>query len=479
MGMCRKPHAVLVPFPVQGHINPMMQLAQKLSSHGFIITFINTHFNHSRIIKANKSLTQENIRFMAIPDGLDEDDTRTDFAKLANATEKTMGPFLHTVIHQINCQEDQHKVTCLIADFFASWALDVAKAYQIPRAAFWPGLISTYAIIYHIPALVSAGAIPSNGIPKEQKMVRYLPSMPAISSGHLAWLIGSRADQEFRFQFWLRNMERLSHLQWPVLCNSFHDLEAPIINIFPKDNNHVGVCPIGPLLPDDIGITGEYRSAISKTKNINPSFWAEEGKCLDWLDRQTSKSVIYVSFGSVTILNERQLEELALGLEATHRPFLWVVRSDLMDGMAAVFPPGFTERTRDRGFFVSWAPQLCVLSHPSIACFLTHCGWNSTLESISMGVPMICWPYYADQFLNRSYVVEEWKIGLPLSVNEDGVIERREIQKAVKRIVLEEEGGEMRKRVVELKDCAMDAVKKGGSSSTNFHAFLNFMKNNI
>eukprot|EP01018_Ginkgo_biloba_P040850 Gb_19779 [translate_table: standard] len=477
MSVSARPHAVIVPFPEQGHINPMMQLAQKLSSHGFIITFINTHFNHSRIIKANKSLPQEDIRFMAIPDGLDEDDTRTDFAKLANATEKTMGPFLHSVIHQINCREE-HKVTCLIADFFASWALDVAKDFQIPRAAFWPGLIATYAIIYNIPTLISARIIPSNGIPKEQKLVKYLPSMPSLSSGHLAWLIGSRANQEFRFQFWLRNMERLRQLQWPVLCNSFHDLEAPILNTFPKDSYHVGVCPIGPLLPNDILINEKYHSEIRKT-NLNPSFWAEEGECLDWLDRQTSKSVIYVSFGSVTIVNERQLEELALGLEATHRPFLWVVRRDLMEGKAAVLPPGFTERIRGRGYLVSWAPQLCVLSHPSIACFLTHCGWNSTLESISMGVPMICWPYYADQFLNCAYVVEQWKIGVCLSVNEDGIIEKKEIQNAVRRMLLENEGAEIRNRVTKLKESATDAVKKGGSSSTNFHAFLNFMKNNI
>ena len=147
---------------------------------------------------------------------------------------------------------------------------------------------------------------------------------------------------------------------------------------------------------------------------IKTGFWAEEGECLDWLDKLSRKSVIYVSFGSVTVLSQTQFQQLALALEATERPFLWVVRSDLLEaGSEVAFPPGFLERIqlqRQQGCLVSWCPQLRVLSHPSIACFVTHCGWNSALESISMGVPMLCWPHFADQFLNQSYIVHVWKI---------------------------------------------------------------------
>ncbi|KAH9318021.1 hypothetical protein KI387_019790, partial [Taxus chinensis] len=138
-------HAVLVPFPVQGHINPMMHLAKMLASHGFFVTFINTHHTHSRMLHANDNSAmihdhqRNNIQFAPIPDGLPDSDSRKDFAKLAGATENTMPALLRNLIHEINRGgQDRPPVTCLIADFFAGWALDVAHHFNIPAAGFWP-----------------------------------------------------------------------------------------------------------------------------------------------------------------------------------------------------------------------------------------------------------------------------------------------------------------------------------------------------
>eukprot|EP01018_Ginkgo_biloba_P036040 Gb_18329 [translate_table: standard] len=470
MGSCRMPHAVLVAFPAQGHINPMMQLAKKLASDGFLVTFVNNEYNHSRIIEARKKMKfpvdQDMIRLTSICDGFPPEDTRTDMPKLLRAMENTMGLSVEKLIQKINDTEE-HMVTCLIADMSVCYVLEVAKQFNIPRAVFNPALIGTCAVCYSCLSLVSSGILPSNGILKEHKMMKYLPSLPPFYSGYLPWLFGSEADQEYIFQLMIRTMKITRQTEW-VLFNSFYELEAPVIKDFSKE---VGVCTIGPLIPCDI-LDGNSEKEIG----INPSFWADEVECLDWLDKKASQSVIYVSFGSLAVLNERQFEELALGLEATHRPFLWVVRSDLLDGTTAVFPSGFAERIKDRGCLVSWAPQLSVLSHSSIACFLTHCGWNSTLESISMGVPMICWPYFADQFLDRTYIVEVWKIGLALNANKDGIIDRGEIEEAVKSLLVEEEGVEMKKRVMKLKESGRDAVKEGGSSSINYNSFLNAMK---
>ncbi|XVF08997.1 hypothetical protein REPUB_Repub07fG0052200 [Reevesia pubescens] len=118
------------------------------------------------------------------------------------------------------------------------------------------------------------------------------------------------------------------------------------------------------------------------------------------------------------MLRPQQLDELALGLELSGHPFLWVVRSNLTKGSSTKFLEGFANRTADRGKIVEWAPQEEVLAHPSVACFVSHCGWNSTMEGLSMGLPFLCWPCFADQFQNRNYICDVWRIGLPLIHNE-------------------------------------------------------------
>ncbi|GLJ48708.1 hypothetical protein SUGI_1027230 [Cryptomeria japonica] len=289
-----------------------------------------------------------------------------------------------------------------------------------------------------------------SGIPNKHELVNYVPCMPSLSSANLPWLIGSRADREFRFQFWLRSISRFRQLRW-VLCNSFNALEHSIITTFPKE---AGICPVGPFLPQQ--------------KKMKEKM--EKDGCLQWLDKQALGSVIYVSFGSSIVLKEKQVEEVALALEKSGRPFLWVVR-----GIEKFLSAEYLERNGERKYILSWAPQMSVLLHRSVGCFVTHCGWNSTVESITAGVPMICWPCVADQFLNCAYVVDNiWKIGLALSANDEGIVEKVEIEECLRRIMATEEGTEIRRRAHKLKECAVNATSR--SSSIKFTAFLNAMK---
>jgi hypothetical protein len=196
--------------------------------------------------------------------------------------------------------------------------------------------------------------------------------------------------------------------------------------------------------------------------------WTEETGCVKWLDGQEPCSVIYVCFGSITVMSDEELLEFAWGLEASRQPFLWAIRPDLLHGQSAVLPCDFLEKVEGRSFFVSWAPQMRVLSHPSVGGFLTHSGWNSTLESICAGVPMISWPSFSEQLTNSRFVTEVWKIGL--AINE--IVKREHVEDMVERLMRGEEGRQMRKRVGELRDASMRAVGKGGSSYNNMEKFV-------
>ncbi|CAN1795786.1 UDP-glycosyltransferase 83A1 [Linum perenne] len=205
------------------------------------------------------------------------------------------------------------------------------------------------------------------------------------------------------------------------------------------------------------------------------SMWADDRSCLAWLDRQDRGSVVYVAFGSIaTIQTQLQFDELAFGLELTGRPFLWVVRPD--HGRSGTsgekFPDGFLKRVGDRGKIVEWVNQEKVLSHPSIACFLSHCGWNSTLDGLVAGVPFLCWPFYFDQFHNSKYISETWKIGLELKPDDASMITRMEISRKVDELLSDEtiESNSMKLREMALNSTSSTVA--AGSSFLKFDALV-------
>ncbi|KAL2227024.1 baicalein 7-O-glucuronosyltransferase-like [Sesamum indicum] len=204
-------------------------------------------------------------------------------------------------------------------------------------------------------------------------------------------------------------------------------------------------------------------------------------ECLKWLDSQPSKSVIFLCFGRRGLFSVEQLKEMALGLENSGYRFLWSVRSPpgKQNSAAAepdldeLLPKGFLERTKDRGFIIkSWAPQTEVLSHDSVGGFVTHCGRSSILEAVSLGVPMIGWPLYAEQRMNRVFMVEEMKVALPLEETADGLVTAVELEKRVRQLMDSQTGRAVRHRVTELKSSAAAAVRKNGSSLVALQNFI-------
>ncbi|KAL9303531.1 hypothetical protein ACSQ67_020794 [Phaseolus vulgaris] len=241
-------------------------------------------------------------------------------------------------------------------------------------------------------------------------------------------------------------------------CDFFEMEASPIRALKEEGRGYPLVYPVGPIVQ-----TGDDAKGL---------------ECLTWLDKQEVGSVLYVSFGSGGTLSQEQVNELAYGLELSNHKFLWVVREPSSLAFDAYLsakkdvdplhflPGGFLERTKEQGLVIpSWAPQIQVLGHSSVGGFLTHCGWNSILESVVHGVPLITWPLFAEQRMNAVVLSEGLKVGVRPRVGEKGLVERVEIVEVIKCLMEGEEGGKMHKRMEELKEAANNALKEDGSST--------------
>jgi pathogen-inducible salicylic acid glucosyltransferase len=190
--------------------------------------------------------------------------------------------------------------------------------------------------------------------------------------------------------------------------------------------------------------------------------------CMKWLNGQPKGSVVYVSFGSLVAFEVEQMEEIAWGLRMSNRCFLWVVR-ELEE---AKLPKNFVEETSEKGLVVRWCPQLEVLAHEAVGCFVTHCGWNSTLEALSFGVPMVGVPYFSDQSTNLKYIIDIWKTGLKGSADEKGIVRREATEHCIREIMEGERGKEIKKNALKWRKLAKEAVDGGGSSDKNIEEFV-------
>ncbi|KAJ6834973.1 putative UDP-glycosyltransferase 87A2 isoform X1 [Iris pallida] len=254
-----------------------------------------------------------------------------------------------------------------------------------------------------------------------------------------------------------------------VLFTSFYELEARVFDAL-RANVPVPVYPVGPSIP--YMLLDEKRVVVEPGGSAAPDY-------VEWLDSQPDGSVLYVSLGSFLSVSGAQMDEIAMGLSLSGTRFLWVARSE---------SSRLRETVGDAGLIVPWCDQLRVLGHASVGGFLTHCGWNSTLEGVFSGLPMLTFPIFGDQPIDSRLIVDEWKIGLNLrggvGTEEGGgvvVVGREEIARVVKR-VMDLEGDEskaMRRRAAELREAAHRAVEAGGSSSTNLDCFIRDFMGNV
>ncbi|PQQ03409.1 abscisate beta-glucosyltransferase-like [Prunus yedoensis var. nudiflora] len=272
-----------------------------------------------------------------------------------------------------------------------------------------------------------------------------------------------------------------------IVVNSFYELEQAYADYFQKEMKRK-TWHIGP-------VSLHNRSNIDKVeRGIKTSI--DEHSCLNWLDSREPNSVLYISFGSMPRITSAQLLEIAHGLEASNHPFIWVIGRILdyssrekQQVESVLLPVGFEERVKKskRGLIIrGWAPQLLILEHPAVGAYMNHCGWNSIIEGVTAGVPMITWPFSSEQFYNERFILNVIRVGISMG-NEHWVplkelprvtIKSEKVAKVVKRLMGSEEAEVlgMRMRAAEYRDKAMRAFEEGGSSYANVDAFIAELK---
>lgn len=460
-------HVVIFPLPAVGHVNSMLKLAELLSQAGIKITFLVTEYYYDRIIRHSSDafsryMLIRGFQFKTIIDGLPMDHPRTPdkFTEIVDSLNFATPPLLKETV------TDSHSpVNCIITDGHMSHAIDVAREVGISIIYFRTISACAFWSFHCIPDIIDAGELPIKGTEDMDRLITNVPGMEGfLRCRDLPSFCRVNDSMDPQLLHFARET-RLSARADGFILNTFEDLERPILSQIRNDS-----CPniysIGPL-------NAHLKVRIPEKTHSSSGLWKVDRSCMAWLDKQPKQSVIFVSFGSIAVMSRDQLIEFYYGLVNSNKSFLWVIRPDLISGKDGEnqIPEELVEATKERGYIAGWVPQEEVLAHKAVGGFLTHCGWNSTLESIVAGIPMICWPSFGDQQINSRFVDEVWKLGLDIKDSCD----RNIVEKTVNDLMVERKEGFM-ESADRMANLAKKSVNEGGSSYCNMDRLVNDIK---
>ncbi|KAI7740169.1 hypothetical protein M8C21_020601 [Ambrosia artemisiifolia] len=429
-------HVFMVTFGAQGHVNPLLRLGNILASkQNILVTFSANKSIQKKMNNAGAAVSGDptpvgnrggKIRFDFFDDGCseDKDDERNDLDSYLPKLELYGKAALIKIINRH--AKDGRPVSCLINNPFIPWH--------------------------------SLVPFPSE---EQPDVVVRLPNMPDLKSDEIPSFLHPSTPYPFLRRAILGQFKNLSK-NFCVLMETFEELEGSLIQYMCQ------ICPIravGPLFKNPL---------LESSTNMSGDL-IKADDCLDWLDSKQPSSVVYVSFGSVVSLSQDQVNELAYGVLNSGLSFLWVARMGATStGVSGELPKGFVEEAGERGMVVQWSPQARVLTHPAVSCFVTHCGWNSTMEALSSGVPVVAFPHWGDQVTNAKYLVDEWKVGIRMGRGEaeDRVIGRKEVERCLRAAASGVKAAEMKNNAMRWAAVAAAAVGEGGTSDCNIQEFL-------
>ncbi|KAI3696722.1 hypothetical protein L6452_29228 [Arctium lappa] len=467
-------HFLLIPLLAPGHTIPMIDMAKLLAQRRNVtVTIVMTPLNAIRYgpylqepIESGLPVRFLELPFPAaeagLPEGCESADALPGLHLLPNFSLAV--DMLQQRLEQ-RFESLEPRPSCILSDRYMLWTADTATKYRIPRIIF-DGMNCFKQLCTH--QLYASKVL--DGLPESEPFV--LPGLPDQIKITKVQLPPEFNHSDLATREQLERVRETELSAYGTVINSFEELEQDYVNEFKKIKNGRVWC-LGPL-------SWTNNNDLGKALRGN-SASIDEQRILKWLDSKEPGSVIYACFGSSSRVIPPQLIELGLGLEASNRPFIWVIRAGdrAKEVEEWINETGFEERTKDRGLLIrDWAPQLLILSHPSVGGFLTHCGWNSVLEGVCAGVPLITWPLFAEQFLNEKLVVHVLGIGVAIGAQqvvhwgmEDkfGVtVKCEQVSNAIHEVMdVGIEGNERRRKVKAFGIVAKNAIEEGGSSYKN------------
>lgn len=467
-------HIFFFPFMAHGHMIPTIDMAKLFASRGVKATIVTTPLNEplvSRTIQRSKDLgfdiNIKTIKFPAVEVGLPEGCENADsITSHETQGEMTANFFMATTMLQQPLEKllQECHPDCLIADMFLPWTTDAAAKFGIPRLVFHG--ISCFSLCTS-DCLFRYKPYKKVSSDSELFVVPELPGDIKFTSKQLPDYMKQNVETDFTRL--IQKVRDSSLKSYGIVVNSFYELESDYANFFKELGRkawHIGPVSL---------CNREFEDKAQRGKEAS----IDEHECLKWLDSKKPNSVVYLCFGTVANFSDSQLKEIAIALEASGQQFIWVVRKDKKaKDKEEWLPEGFEKRMESKGLIIrGWAPQVVILDHEAVGAFVTHCGWNSTIEGIAAGKPMVTWPVSAEQFFNEKLVTNVLKIGVAVGVQQwvtvyGDRITSGAVEKAVTRIMTGEEAKEMRSRVEALGGMAKRAIEEDGSSYSNLNALI-------
>ncbi|OIW17928.1 hypothetical protein TanjilG_17764 [Lupinus angustifolius] len=446
-------HVLMIPYPSQGHINPMLNFSKRLSTKGVCVTIVTTIFISKSMHRLQSSSLPDSIQFDTISDGYDQGGfaQADSIASYLSNMELVGSKNLRELIQKYNFSD--YPISGLVYDPFLPWALEVGKEFGLVGAAFFTQMCAVNYIYYHVHhGLLN---LPVSSIPIS------IQGLPLLELKDTPSFVNNPGFYPPYFHMVMNQFSNIYKADF-ILVNSFYKLEEQVVDSMSK---LLPLLTIGPTVPSF------HLDKLSPNDTDNDiHLHSLDSSATTWLNSKPPGSVIYVSFGSMVCLSKEQMEELALGLKGTGFNFIWVITVLERKKLSKELLDEICED--EKGLVVNWIPQLEVLSNKAIGCFLTHCGWNSTIEALSLGVPMVAMPQWTDQPMDAKFVEDVWKVGIRVKVNENNIVKSEEIEFCVRQVMEKDSGKQFRINAKKWRDLAIEAVSEGGTSDNNINEFV-------